>query len=149
MNHAPLDRLTGSSDGMMWRQNADHEQKRETGAVMIPWGSEIDGQWADQSFARNGIACFIQHAGSFNCPHLPGRGHAWLMERLVFERRNFISWPSMSTAERCVANYTARYKIVCKQNLDLPAFIAEATSSHGPVPPTRFGSSLAREWTRS
>jgi len=55
----------------------------------------------------------------------------------------------MSTAERCVANYTARYKIVCKQNLDLPAFIAEATSSHGPVPPTRFGSSLAREWTRS
>ncbi len=35
MNHAPLDRLTGSSDSMMWRQNADHEQKRETGDVTI------------------------------------------------------------------------------------------------------------------
>ena len=33
MNHAPLNRLTGSSDGMMWRQNADHEQKGETGDV--------------------------------------------------------------------------------------------------------------------
>jgi len=32
MNHALLDRLTGSSDGM-WRQNADHERKRETGDV--------------------------------------------------------------------------------------------------------------------
>jgi hypothetical protein len=33
MNHALLVRLTGSSDGMMWRQNADHEQKRETSDV--------------------------------------------------------------------------------------------------------------------
>jgi hypothetical protein len=39
MNHALLDRLTGSSDGMMWRQNADHEQKRETGDVTIIWGT--------------------------------------------------------------------------------------------------------------
>jgi predicted phosphodiesterase len=38
MNHALLDRLTGSSDGMMWRQNADHEQKRETGDVTITLG---------------------------------------------------------------------------------------------------------------
>jgi hypothetical protein len=34
MNHALLDRLTGSSDG-----NADHEQKRETGDVTITWGT--------------------------------------------------------------------------------------------------------------
>jgi hypothetical protein len=39
MNHALLDRLTGSSDGMMWRQNADHEQKRETGDVTITRGT--------------------------------------------------------------------------------------------------------------
>jgi hypothetical protein len=38
MNHALLDWLTGSSDGMMWRQ-ADHEQKRETGDVTIVWGT--------------------------------------------------------------------------------------------------------------
>jgi hypothetical protein len=39
MNHALLDRLTGSSDGMMWRQHADHEQKREIGDVTITWGT--------------------------------------------------------------------------------------------------------------
>lgn len=42
MNHALLDRLTGSSDGMMWRQ-ADHEQKRETSDVTITWGLDLNG----------------------------------------------------------------------------------------------------------
>jgi hypothetical protein len=36
MNHAPLDRLTSSSHGMTWRQNADYEQK---GANLSPLNS--------------------------------------------------------------------------------------------------------------
>jgi hypothetical protein len=35
----PLSQWLHASLGWVWRQNADHEQKRETGDVTISWGA--------------------------------------------------------------------------------------------------------------
>jgi hypothetical protein len=54
-----------------------------------------------------------------------------LIERFALDDRpGKLRTIEFSAAEHCIANYAARYKIVCKHDLCLPAFIPEGELEH-------------------